>query len=91
MSYAKNFKVFKNAIATFHLGDRRVWLPHDFNDYRFLNCNEFARILRKLAKKKPQILKHETIKYLLAKVKNEYNVYGRNKSYNKEFQYYAIN
>ena len=89
ITYAKNFKVFKNAHATFHLGDRRIWLPWEYNDYRFHNCNEFAKILEKLSKKKKKILKHETIQYLLAKVKQEYLVYNKDENYNEEFRQYA--
>jgi len=83
VSYAKNFKVFKNAIATFHLGDRRVWLPHDFNDYRILNTNEFARILKILSKKKKEVLKHETIQYLLGKMVHEVT-HNKNETYSKD-------
>ena len=83
VAFAKNFKVFKNANATFHLGDRRVWLPQNLNDYRILNTNEFARILKILSKKKKSILKHETIKYLLGKLVNEVTGY-KNETYSKD-------
>lgn len=83
VAYAKNFTVFKNAIATFHLGDRRIWLDHKFDDYRVLNLNEFARILKKLSKKKKSILKHESIKYLLGKLVQEVTGY-KHKTYSKD-------
>ena len=87
VAYAKNFKVFKNANATFHLGDRRVWIGHELNDYRILNTNEFARILKILSKKKKSILKHETIKYLLEKLVNEVTGY-KNETYSKDCHYF---
>ena len=90
VAYAKNFKVFKQAHATFHLGDRRIWRPKEFDDYRFFNCNEFARILKKLARgENKKILQHETIKYLLSKAKTEYLSYNKNESYNRAFVEYA--
>jgi len=66
-----------------HLGDRRVWLPHDFNDYRILNTNEFAKILKILSKKKKEVLKHETIQYLLGKMVHEVTHY-KNETYSKD-------
>jgi len=83
VTYAKNFKVFRHANATLHFGDRRVWLPTRFNDYRILNTNEFARILKMLLKKKKSILEHETIKYLLGKLKSEVTLY-KNEVYSKD-------
>lgn len=83
VAYAKDFKVLKNAIATFHLGDRRVWIGHELNDYRILNTNEFARILKMLSKKNKKILKHETIKYLLGKLVHEVTNY-KNETYSKD-------
>jgi len=83
VAFSKNFKVLKNANATFHLGDSRIWLPQEFNDYRILNTNEFARILKMLSKKKRSILKHETIKYLLGKLVHEVTNY-KNETYSKD-------
>jgi len=84
IAYAKNFKVFKNASATFHLGDRRIWLPEQYNDYRINNTNEFAKVLRKLTRKRgKKILKHETIQYLLGKLKTEVTHY-RNETYSDD-------
>lgn len=83
VAFSKNFKVFKNAFATFHLGDRRVWIGHELNDYRVLNTNEFARILKMLGKKKKKIFKHETIQYLLGKLVHEVQNY-RNETYSKD-------
>jgi hypothetical protein len=77
VAYAKKFMVFKNAHATFHLGDRRIWISHDYNDYRVHNTNEFARILKLLSKKKRKILKHETIKHQLMKLKLEVQNYSQ--------------
>lgn len=79
--YAENFTVFKEAHATFHLGDRRIWLPHNLNSYRIHNTNEFARILRKLKHK--DVMKHDTIKYLLGKLKQEVEGY-RNEIYSED-------
>lgn len=88
VAYAKIFQVFKNAHATFHLGDRRVWLPHDYNDYRINNTNEFARVLRKLSNKDKKILKHPTIRYLLEKLKTEVQGY-RNEVYSEDCHYFV--
>lgn len=89
VAYAKNFTVFRYAHATFHLGDRRIWRPKEYNDYRFHNCNEFAKVLKKLSIKKKKILKHETIRYLLHKVKVEYLAYDKSEQYNEDFRYFA--
>ena len=83
--YAENFTVFKEAHATFHLGDRRIWLPQNLNDYRIHNTQEFARILRKLKHKK--VMKHDTIKYLLGKLKQEVEGY-RNEIYSDDCHYF---
>ena len=76
VAHAENFKVFKNAAATFHLGDRRIWIGHDYNDYRIHNTNEFARILKVLSAKDKKILKNESIKYYLKKLKIEVKGYS---------------
>jgi len=76
VAYAKNFTVFKNAYATFHIGDRRIWIGHDYNDYRILNTNEFARILKILSKRDKKILKHKTIIHQLKKLENEVTNYS---------------
>ena len=88
IAYAKNFKVFKQAHATFHLGDRRIWLPKDYNDYRVHNTNEFARVLRLLSNKNKDILKHETIVYLISKLKRELEVYP-DEPYSKNCKYFG--
>ena len=75
IAYTKRFIVFKQAHATFHIGDRRIWLGHEYNDYRIHNTNEFARILKKLSKDNPDILKHETILSQLRKLKLEVTSY----------------
>ena len=77
IAYAKNFNVFKNAHATFHLGDRRIWLGHEYNDFRVHNTNEFARILKKLSKKNRKILKHDAIKNQLGKLHQEVTGYNQ--------------
>ncbi len=88
IAYAENFKVFKQAHVTFHLGDRRIWRPPDFNDFREHNTNEFTRILRLLSNKNKKILKHETIEYLIKKLKieMEHNPKG---VYSKNCEYFA--
>ena len=86
VKYAKNFQVFKNAHATFHIGDRRTWLPEEFNDYRINNTNEFARVLRKFSKEDKTILNHETIQYLLGKLKQEVHGY-KNEVYSDDCWY----
>jgi len=88
VAYAKNFKVFKQAHATFHLGDRRIWLPKTLNDYRVHNTNEFARILRLLSNKNKEMLKHETIVYLLSKLRREMEVYP-DEPYSKNCKYFG--
>ena len=76
IAHAKNFDVFKNAYATFHLGDRRIWL-RQFKDHRVHNTNEFARILKILSKRNKKILKHEAIVNQLIKLKIEVEGYTR--------------
>jgi hypothetical protein len=83
VAYCKKFVVFKNAHATFHLGDRRIWIGHELNDYRIHNTNEFARILKMLSKKNKKILKHETIAHQLTKLKREVEGYS-NEVYSKD-------
>jgi hypothetical protein len=84
VAYAKNFKVFKNALATFHLGDRRIWIGHDYNDYRIKNTNEFAKILRRVTpSKRKKVFKHETVQYLLGKLKQEVMGY-KNETYSDD-------
>lgn len=84
VAHAKNFKVFKHASATFHLGDSRIWLSAQYNDYRIENTNEFARILRKVTpRKRKKVFKHETIQYLLGKLKQEVTGYV-NETYSKD-------
>lgn len=77
IAYSDNFTEYKNAHATFHLGDRRIWIGKDYNDYRILNTNEFARVLKKLSRKNKKILKHPTIIHQLKKLKNEVKNYTR--------------
>lgn len=76
VKYAKNFTAFLQAHATFHIGDRRMWISHDYNDYRTLNTNEFGRVLRKLSKRDKKILKHPVIKNQLKKLKQEIKNYS---------------
>lgn len=75
VAFCNDFRVFKNAHATFHIGDRRIWLPKKFNDYRIHNCEEFARVLTHLTqsggRRAQKILKHDSIKYLLQKLEKE--------------------
>lgn len=75
--HSKNFHIFKNAHATFHLGDRRIWLGHEYNDYRIHNTNEFARVLKMLKKKNKKILKHSAIVMQLNKLKQEVHNYSQ--------------
>ncbi|MFX0194531.1 MAG: hypothetical protein ACFFCW_00290 [Candidatus Hodarchaeota archaeon] len=75
VAYADNFSIYKNSQATFHIGDRRIWLPHDYNDYRIHNTNEFARILKILSKKNKEILKHPAIEMQLGKLEKEVKLY----------------
>lgn len=77
VAYAKNFSVFKQAHATFHIGDRRIWLGHEYNDYRVHNTNEFARILKILSEKDKKVLKHPTIMHQLVKLKMEVQNYSQ--------------
>ena len=88
IAYAKNFVVFKNAHATFHLGDRRVWIGHEYNDYRILNTNEFARILKKLSRKNKKILKHDAIVNQLGKLNQEVKGYSK-ETYSKDCWYFV--
>ncbi len=88
VAFAKNFTVFKEQHATFQLGDRRIWLPHIFNDYRVLCTDGFARTLRKLSKRNKKILKHETIKHLLEKLKQEVTGYSH-ETYSENCWYFV--
>lgn len=88
VAHAKNFTVFKEMHATFHIGDRRIWRPPEYNDYREHNTNEFARILRILSNKNKVILKHETIKYLIKKLKIEMD-HNPNGCYSENCKYFA--
>ena len=83
IKYAKNFDVYKNCLATLHLGDRRIWVPQNQNDYRIQNTNEFARVLKKFSKKDKSILKHSAIIAQLVKLKYEVNGY-RKEVYSKD-------
>ena len=75
--YAKNFKAFLHAHATFHIGDRRIWIGHDYNDYRIVNTNEFARVLRKLSKRNKKMLDHPVIQTQLKKLIREVKGYKK--------------
>jgi hypothetical protein len=90
VAYSNSFFVFKQAFATFHIGDRRMWLPHDYNDYRIHNTTEFARVLRKLSKDKPEILDHPTIRHLLGKLKNEVTGYHK-ETYSEDCWHFVNN
>lgn len=83
--YADSFTVFKEAHATFGLGDRRGWIVHDLNDYRVNNTNEFARILRKLKHK--EVMKHEVIKLYLRKLEMEVKGYTK-ETYSDDCHYF---
>jgi hypothetical protein len=83
VAFAKNFKIFNHAHATWHLGDRRIWLGHEYNDYRIHNTNEFARTLKKLSNKNKKILKHDAIRTQLGKLKQEITGY-RNEVYSDD-------
>ncbi len=84
--YAKQFYVFKHALATLHIGDRRIWLGHQHDPQRFHNMNETATAILKFAKGKSAkatgFKKHETIRYLISKIKNEIKAYGQ-ENYNE--------
>lgn len=67
--------VFKNAHATFHVGDSRTWLDPKLTDYRIHNTNEVARVMKKFYEKDPLFIKHEIINWLLYKMKHELSVY----------------
>jgi hypothetical protein len=75
--YAKNFTAFLQAHATFHIGDRRIWINHDYDDYRSFNTNEFGRVLRKFSRRNKKILKHPVIRNQLKKLKMEVKNYSR--------------
>lgn len=83
IAYAKNFRVFQHAAATFHIGDRRIWRPLAYNDYRITNTNEFARILRNISRKDKKILDHKFIQYMLGKLEVEVKGY-KNETYSED-------
>lgn len=82
--YAKKFYVFKHALATFHIGDRRIWLGKEHNQARFHNTNETANIILSLSKKSngKKFTNHDTIQYLIGKLKQEVKSYGE-ENYNE--------
>ena len=75
VTFAKNFMTIRQSSMTFHIGDRRIWLPHDYNDYRIHNTNEVGRILLMLKKKKLSIMKHPVIKLYMQKLEHEVKGY----------------
>ena len=85
---SKNFAEFKNAHATFHIGDRRIWLPESYNDYRVHNTNVVCNVLRQLWKTNKKKLDHPTIKMYLGKIKVEVKGYNDSR-YNKNCHYFA--
>lgn len=89
VAYAKNFRVYQHANATFHLGDRRLWILREYDDYRYHNTNEFAKILKKVTRKRSKkILKNETIQVLLMKLKHEVKTYGP-ENYSEDCLYFC--
>ena len=48
---AKQFKVFKDLQATFHIGDERAWKSDEFSDYAEHNKSECRKILVEFDKK----------------------------------------
>jgi len=83
IAYADNFTAFNNAHVTFHIGDRRIWLGHEYNDYRIHNTEEFVKVLNILKKEKPKIMEHPVIKVQMQKLHNELHGY-RNETYSKD-------
>ena len=88
VAYGKGFAEFKNAHATFHIGDRRIWLPVSHNDYRIHNTNEVGKALRVLTKKFPKMYKNATIQTYINKIKVEVLGY-KDPRYNKDCNYFA--
>ena len=48
MAFSTKFKVFENRRLTFHIGDERIWLKHDYDDYTRYNENQLINILEHL-------------------------------------------
>jgi len=88
VAFASNFAEFKNAHATFHIGDRRIWLPVSHNDYRIHNTNEVGKVLRLLTRKYPEMLDNSTIQTYIGKLKTEVLGY-KDPRYNKDCHYFA--
>ena len=85
-----NFAEFMNAHATFHIGDRRIWLPKSHNDYRIHNTNIVGKVLRTLVRRKNgnKLYKHDTIRKYIGKIQAEVLGY-KDKRYNTDCKYFA--
>lgn len=94
IAFSKTFDVIYDANITFHIGDSRMWLGHDYNDYRVHNTNEFAKMLRLLKKKNPKILQHPVMTMpqlgFLDKLKSEVTNYTKmEETYSKDCHYFV--
>lgn len=48
MAFSTKFKIFEDLCLTFHIGDERVWLNRDFDDYARFNENQLIIVLETL-------------------------------------------
>lgn len=48
MAFSTKFKVFEDPCLTFHIGDERVWLNRDYDDYARFNENQLIAVLETL-------------------------------------------
>lgn len=60
--FANNLAIFKNEHLTFHIGEDKVWLDKNLNDYYLHNCNEAYKVYKLLISKKPEIINNGIIK-----------------------------
>ena len=90
IAVCENFSEFMNAHATFHIGDRRIWLPTSYNDYRIHNTNIVGKVLRSLVRRKDgkKLYKNPTIQKYIGKIKNEVLGY-KDARYNTDCKYFA--
>ncbi len=62
ITFADNLAFFKKEHLTFHIGEDKVWLNKNLNDYYLHNCNEAYKVYKLLLNKKPEIINNAVIK-----------------------------
>ncbi|WP_410004669.1 hypothetical protein [Aequorivita nionensis] len=62
IAFTDNLFFFKKEHLTFHIGEDKVWLNKNLNDYYLHNCNEAFKVYKHLINKKPEIINNAIIK-----------------------------